>query len=562
MHRIQVLSTTGFIMVANFLASGTVAAQDTAAGAREFTAEHESKIRPLEIANARAWWTANTTGKDEDFAAKEEAENRLNDALADSKQFARLKQIHAGRINEPVLAREIQVLYLQYLEKQVDPALLKRMTAKANTIEKAFNVYRAQVGDKSLSDGEVRQVLQKSKDSQERKEVWEASKRVGAAVENDLRDLVRLRNEAATGLGFADYHAMQLHLSELKQADVLKLFDELDALTREPFAKAKLAFDQKLAEDYGIPPPALRPWHYHDPFFQEAPAVYDVDLNGPFANADIQRVCREFYSAIGLPIDDVLARSDLYEKPGKSPHAFCTDIDRAGDVRVLANIRPTEYWMGTMLHELGHSVYSSKNIPATLPWALRSEAHILTTEGVAMMFERFSKSADWLKEFGINVAEREKFNAAAARMRRDRLLIFSRWCQVMFRFEKELYRDPSQDLNKLWWDLVEKYQLLARPEGRNAPDYASKIHIVSAPAYYHNYLLGELFACQLHAAIAKQVLKNPDAANAIYTRDPRVGEFMKAKVFSQGRLRSWNDLTRFATGENLNAKAFAEEFSH
>ena len=59
----------------------------------------------------------------------------------------------------------------------------------------------------------------------------------------------------------------------------------------------------------------------------------------------------------------MLARSDLYEKPGKSPHAFCTDIDREGDVRVLANIVPNEYWMGTMLHELGHSVYRSKNIP-------------------------------------------------------------------------------------------------------------------------------------------------------------------------------------------------------
>ena len=38
-----------------------------------------------------------------------------------------------------------------------------------------------------------------------------------------------------------------------------------------------------------------------------------------------------------------------------------------GDVRVLANIVPNEYWMGTMLHELGHSVYSSKNIPRERP---------------------------------------------------------------------------------------------------------------------------------------------------------------------------------------------------
>jgi peptidyl-dipeptidase A len=146
-------------------------------------------------------------------------------------------------------------------------------------------------------------------------------------------------------------------------------------------------------------------------------------------------------------------------------------------------------------------------------------------------------------------------------MRRDRLLIFSRWCQVMFRFEIELYRDPSQDLNRLWWDLVEKYQRVPRPEGRNEPDYASKIHIVTAPVYYHNYLLGELFACQLHAAIVREVLNEANAADAIYTRNPRVGEFMKAKVFSQGRLRSWNDLTRFATGDELNARAFAAEFA-
>ena len=177
-------------------------------------------------------------------------------------------------------------------------------------------------------------------------------------------------------------------------------------------------------------------------------------------------------------------------------------------MRVLANIVPTEYWMGTMLHELGHSVYSSKNIPGALPYVLRTDAHILCTEGVAMMFERFSKSGRLAaRNSASTVPDPSEYQRGRAQMRRDRLLIFSRWCQVMFRFEKELYRDPSQDLNKLWWDLVEKYQLVKRPEGRNAPDYASKIHIVSAPAYYHNYLLGQLFACQLHAAIARDVLK-------------------------------------------------------
>jgi peptidyl-dipeptidase A len=152
------------------------------------------------------------------------------------------------------------------------------------------------------------------------------------------------------------------------------------------------------------------------------------------------------------------------------------------------------------------------------------------------------------------------FDETAAKMQRNQLLIFSRWCQVMLRFEKSMYEDPDQDLGKLWWDLVEKYQLVNRPKGRKAPDYASKIHIVSAPVYYHNYMMGQLFASQLHHTITKEVLKEADPSNAQYVGNKKVGEFMKEKVFGPGRTLSWNELTKFATGSGLEAKAFAEDF--
>jgi peptidyl-dipeptidase A len=528
--------------------------------ALDFIRAHEARIRPLERQAALAWWNANVSGKDEDFKAKEEAQNRLDAALADPKRFKELKAIKDGPL--ALLSsekRQIDVLYLQYLEKQVDPELLKKMTALANKMEKAFNVYRANVDGKEMTDSEVRKVLKQSKDSARRKAVWEASKGVGSVVEADLKELVKLRNEAARKLGFKDFHVMSLHLNEQDQAKVIQLFDELDALTREPFRQAKMEIDAKLAADCGVKVEDLRPWHYQDPFFQESPAIFKANLDEVYAKADILKLCQEFYRGIGLPIDDVIARSDLYEKKGKSPHAFCTDIDREGDVRVLANIVPNEYWMGTMLHELGHSVYSSKNIPQSVPYVLRSEAHILTTEGVAMMFEKFSKNADWLQGMGVNVPEPQAFNETGRKMRRNQLLIFSRWCQVMLRFEKEMYANPDQDLNKLWWDLVEKYQLVKRPEGRNAPDYGSKIHVVSAPAYYHNYMMGELFASQVHHTLAREVLKTAPE-KALYNGNKEVGEFMRKRVFIPGRTLPWNELTKHATGAELNAKAFAADF--
>jgi peptidyl-dipeptidase A len=552
------LLAAGGAAVTGLLADHAGAAED----AEAFIAGHVKRLRPLEVAAGRAWWDANISGKDEDFKRKEETQNKIDAALAEPKPFATLKELHAGKdkIRDPLVARQIELLYLQYLEKQVDSELLKKITARANAVEQKFNVFRAKANGTEMTDSEVRKVLKTSTDSGTRKLIWEACKGVGAEVEGDLKELVALRNQAATELGFKNYHAMMLFLNEQDGGDLLKLFDDLDKLTKEPFTAAKAEIDDRLAKTFELKPGDLMPWHYHDPFFQESPAVFDADLDAPLRKADILELCRKFYAGIGLPIDDVIARSDLYEKKGKSPHAFCTDIDREGDVRVLGNIVPNEYWMGTMLHELGHSVYSSKNIPQSVPYVLRAESHILTTEGVAMQFERFSKSRPWLEKMGVAVEDPKAFDAAAAKVQRNQLLIFSRWCQVMLRFEKAMYENPKQDLNKLWWDLVEQYQGLKRPAGRNAPDYGSKIHICSAPVYYHNYMMGQLFASQVHHSIARDVYGNADPNSVVYIGDKRVGEFMKKRVFEPGRTRTWNGLTKHATGADLGAEAFAKDF--
>lgn len=525
--------------------------------------EHVAKVRPLEVTAGIAWWNANTTGKDEAYKAKEEAQNKIDAALSDKKMFERVKALKAaadkGEIKDAGVARQIQLLHLQYLEKQVAPELLKKITAKANAVEQGFNVYRAKVDGQEVPDSKVRSTLKGSDDSALRQKMWEASKGVGGAVAADLAELVGYRNDAAKQLGFKNFHELQLTLNEQDGKELIKLFDDLDALTKEPFAKAKADIDERLAKKLKIGVADLMPWHYHDPFFQEAPAVYTASLDEPYAKADILDLCRTFYAGIGLPIDDVIARSDLTEKAGKSPHAFCTDIDREGDVRVLANIQPNEYWMGTMLHELGHAVYSSKNIPQAVPYLLRAEAHILTTEGVAMQFERFSKSRAWIEKMGVKVEGPAAFDAAAKAIQRNQLLIFSRWCQVMLRFEKAMYENPAQDLNKLWWELVEQYQQVKKPKNRNAPDYAAKIHICSAPVYYHNYMMGQLFASQVHHALAKEVF-NADPKTVIYNGEKKVGAFMKEKVFVPGRTKTWKELTKFATGADLNPKAFAKDF--
>jgi peptidyl-dipeptidase A len=552
------------VCAAVLLEGQIMANSDVTRQASEFVADHEKRLKPLDTAGNEAWWQASTTGSAEAFKKKIQAQNAIDKALSDRKVFARLKSLRDRRkeIGDPIIARAIDVLYLLYLEKQVDTALLEKMVEKSNAVEEKFNKFRALVDGKEMTDNEVRDVLKKSTDSKRLQAVWEASKAVGGVVEAELKELVKLRNQAAQKLGFKNFHQMQLYLNEQDSKQLLALFDELDELTRKPFADAKADLDARLAKRCPIKVDELMPWHYHDPFFQETPNVFGADLDEPYRSADILKMCRDYYAGIGLPIDKVIARSDLEEKKGKSQHAFCQDIDREGDVRVLANIKPVHQWAATMLHEFGHSVYSTNtnNIPSTLPYALRLESHILTTEGVAMMFERLANRAAYLNKMGVAVRDAGAFDRYAAQALRYRLLIFSRWCQVMLRFEKGMYEKPDQDLSKLWWDLVEKYQMVKPPPGRKAPDYASKIHIVVTPVYYHNYMMGELFASQVHHAIAREVYKGADPDSVIYVGNKAVGAFMKEKVFAPGRTLSWNDLTKFATGRPLEAKAFAADF--
>src|SRR5262245_20810577 len=101
---------------------------DNTMRAREFIDDHVKRLRPLEVAAARAWWTANVTGRAEDFEEKEKTQNRIDLALSDSKKFQEVKDIKAATgITDKTLAREIDLLYLTCLEKQVDPELLKKM---------------------------------------------------------------------------------------------------------------------------------------------------------------------------------------------------------------------------------------------------------------------------------------------------------------------------------------------------------------------------------------------------------------------------------------------------
>ncbi|MCD6393146.1 MAG: M2 family metallopeptidase [Planctomycetes bacterium] len=526
-----------------------------------FVDGHVAKIMPMEKAANLAEWKAENTGEGEDFDRVSVLQLELKKVYANPEEFAYIKSaIDAGPLADPRLNRQVQVLYNAYLRNQIEPELLKQIVELSNEISKKFNTHRGRIDDREVTDNEIKEILKSETDSDKRKKAWLASKQVGQALADDVLRLVKLRNQAARKLGFDNFHTFSLTLSEQDPAELDKIFDRLYELTNEPFKETKAELDAILAEKYGVAVDELRPWHYHDPFFQETPLVLDLDLDTYYKGKDIAELARQFYAGINLPVEDVLAKSDLYEREGKSPHAFCTNIDRRGDVRILCNIKDNEKWMEVALHELGHAVYS-KNYAPDMPYLLRGAAHIFTTEAIAMFFGRLSGNPDWMQQMlDLTDEQRNEIATVSGKYAQMKQLIFARWAMVMYNFEKSLYADPDQDLNTLWWSLVSKYQFVTPPANRNQPDWAAKIHIASAACYYHNYLLGELFGSQLHHYLVKNVLGLESDDGVSYVGQKKVGDYLRANVFEVGKSYRWNEMIKRATGEDLDPKYFVEQF--
>lgn len=528
----------------------------------DFIKKHDSVYIPLYKTANLASWNAAISGKDEDFKKSEELQMQLVKLFADKEALKKLEEIKvSGMITDSLLNRQLDILYRSYIMAKADTAKLNAKVRMETMIEQKYGNFRAEVKGKKLSDNDVEEVLKKSKNVTEQKEVWIAQKKIGQVVAADIIKLVKIRNGIAKDLGFRNYHQMTLTLDEQEPREILKLFDKLDTLTRDAFAGVKGEIDDYFVKYYGLKSKdELMPWNYQNRFFQEAPKIYETDLDKYFKDKNLETLTKDYYSGVGLPVDDIIANSDLYEKPGKNQHAFCTNIDKHGDIRILCNIKSNAYWMNTMLHEFGHGVYD-KYIDTILPFTLRDPAHTFTTEAIAILFGRFASSPQWLKD-NAGISEEEKMKIADNCFKKLRIeeLVFSRWAQVMYRFEKSMYDNPDQDLNNLWWDLVEKYQLLKRPGGRNEPDWATKIHVALYPCYYHNYLLGSLLASQLYYYMVANIIKSDDYRFQSFTGNKEIGTYLKEKVFMPGSKYFWDEQIEKATGEKLTPDYYAKQF--
>lgn len=286
---------------------------------RSFLKDYEAKVIPLSKESALSYFNASITGKDSDYERSAKAQIALERIHSDTAAFAKVKAFReSGNITDPLLKRQLDIVYLSYLGKQIDMKTLEELINRQTVIEQRFNTYRVRVAGRKLSDNQVDSILKYSENSLELEETWKASKRIGNKVATEIIELVKLRNRAAQSVGFANYYEMKMSLGEQDPAEIVSLFDQLDSLTRGAFEVIKGEIDSALTSRYKVKRSQLQPWHYQNRFFQEAPRIYDANLDLFYRDKDPVTITRAYFAEIGIPVDSILVRSDLYEKPGKT----------------------------------------------------------------------------------------------------------------------------------------------------------------------------------------------------------------------------------------------------
>lgn len=495
----------------------------------------------------QASWLLDTTGLQDAAELKAELDIEFRMLFNDRSTYEKLLDWDKDpALKDPALKRQLNILLRNFKENMMPPEILRELSMKETELARTYTTFRPTLDGKALSENDLKEILKNEKSPEQRKKAWNTSKEIGVLLAPQILALVHLRNQGARSLGYSDFFQMRLALQEVEEKPLLQMLNQLSERSDKAYRELIEEIENRQCREFSVKRDELGPWAWADPFCQEDP-LDSSELDELVKGIDIVSTSKAFFDRMGYETAPIVAKSDFFEREGKNQHAFCINIDRAGDVRTLNNVTPSIRWLETVLHELGHAVYEL-GFDTSLPWLLREPPHMIPTEAMALISGRQAYRFDSLKKL-VPHKDQQIMRKAEISLKR-RQLIFSRWVLVMTHFERELYRNPDQDLNRLWWQLVEKYQMVRPPKNRNdKQDWAAKYHIGLAPVYYFSYLLGEMFASCLQEHFPDKELDTPHSA-----------WFLKQRLFHPGNSLSWDKLIESVIDKPLSPDAWLNEF--
>ena len=421
-------------------------------------------------------------------------------------------------------------MYNERLEVSSFPYIREKINKHWNEISMIFATYAPERDGVAFTGNLVLNSLRSEVDSSKRKTLWELYMSKGEVIEEKLINLTKLRNSVALEKGSENFFHLKLASQDLNIKDLLSFISNIRSSLDSTYKNIMNEINDEITSKFKLHSSKyIRPWHYEHPFFQH----YKTENFN--SNINIENI-EGFFHSLNLNISTLINKGDLFEKKNKSTESFCLNIDRKDDVRISTNFKNDFQSIITLFHELGHGVYE-RNIDSNLPFLLRKPSEIFMTESVALFFERLGYK-HFIKE---NNFRRTYYK---------NLLVKVYWTITVTLFEIELYNAPEKNLNRIWWELVQEIQGISPPDNWNYPYWACKSHISTLPAYYYNYLIGEIIASNLYES------------NVKYDRDGNLTidvKHLQKNLFKPGYSLPWKTLLYNTLERDMRSNDLTED---
>ena len=497
------------------------------------------KAEPIMIKARKAGWYFNINSTNTARILMELAQLRFY-ALCRNKSYNKLLDIDKTQLPEQE-AKQLKFILKEFEDGLNNSAAIKEIHTKKSKIAQKYYTYTPMIDGEKVTNNYIIHILQNKTDSKLREKAYDAYIKIGDLIADDLKELVKMRNEYAKTKGYNNYFDFVLKEDfDVKPEILYNLIDEVysKALPKIKFIQTKK--EKELKEFFGID--NLNSHHYHI-ILESSP---EKAINDILKNCNIEDIAKKMYSMMGYDLDSFQKEGkltlDLYPRKNKSKQACCFGIDNGKDVRIIANLTNNIQSLYTLTHELGHAVYSL-GIPSALNFLERKPASSAASEAIAMMMESIIHKENLLKDIIPNdillkYQESLKENEALFVLHSKRII----------EFERELYTNPEQNPAKIWAKLRKQYFNIDE-EPNN--EWATVLHYITHPGYYQNYFRAMLMKEQIYNHLHK-VLGN-------ITENKKTAEYLNKNVFAKGASVNEYDLIKQLTGKEFSKEDFIAE---
>lgn len=562
---------------------------------------HGTRLHELDSALTRAVWDLFTLGGEKRSAqrsgeSKKAFEARLREIQAkcnaeavekevvlidyknDPKNADPVISVHKSKdeIRNPFIRKQIDDAHIVFSESGVDAELEKQIAKNAADLDTMYGDFTSVFKGEKLSNEQIESRLGRTKGRASAHDAIDLVKArlaighhrldgKGPTVAELILETIKLRNQFARKAGAPNYYSYSLVRQGINEDDLVRLQEEVKRELKPMYRRLRDRMDKAAMKRYGISKEEARlPWFQRGvSTFKIVDDVMSFDPDKHFEGIDPSPVMKSTARKIGSSATRIVNKSDLFPRPGKTPHWYMFPLSVPDDIRTIGNIDPhfktrMGYTFSTELHEvIGHGVGFSFIDPVLPP--LFKSLDTITTESDAMMMEDLMYNKHWLKEIAnFDDATIDLFLTDGKQYRlAEQLVSFFQNFLLIPDVEREMYHMSDNELtlknvNKLWREKVEEYLGIKIPKDRDEPDWTYKIHFANAPVYYQNYFLGQLARAQNYAR-----LNELNGSRGLLSQG--TGEFLRT-YRGVGEAYRWDELVEYQTGKPLSVDALKREF--